>query len=310
MKLYESLGAEALMKNGFTIDFLIADHQELLKRLRLESDMGEGNIPNQGKDGDPQDLESVAAYIIYNCIQWPYPDNAFGFDMKGYLQDAACQYISEYNIQPYGNINKSRIVDAALAAKHPRVLRDIHSENQTPDVIEKALKRNPEQFKVIAQEKKSVDYALMALNNNPAVFPMIEEQYWTKHLIDQGIQKNGLNLGFIKEDQKTATRCAAAVKQNPGAIVFVPQHLQTAGLLKTALSGDGLSVEHINDELITPDLQKVAIKENAHVLMIKESFCTPENIKLAAKHHPEIKGEKWFKDLVLAIKNAPSEPER
>ena len=309
MNSYESFGVEELVQKGFTVDFLIEQHGDLLKRLRLESDIGEGQIPNQGKEDDPQDLESVAAYVIYTCVQWPYQDSVFGLDMQDFLQDAAVKYVNEYHIQVWGNINKSRIVDAALAARHDNVLHEIAPENQTHRVIVKALSRNPEQFKMIVEDKKSVDYALLALTINPAVLPLIAEKFRTEAVVDLAIRNNGLNLAFIKEEQKTAARCVDAVQQNPGAIVFVPRKLQKGGLLKTALSGNGLSVEYLDEALITPALQKVSIKENAHVLMIKESFCTPENLKYAAKHHPEIKAEAWFKTLACAVNKALSEPE-
>ncbi len=298
MKDYEQLGSQALLDKGFTIDFLMTEHRDLLKRLRLDSDMGEGNIPLREDSDDPQDLESVAAYVIYQAVQWPYPDQVYGIELSTYLQEAANKYVEQNSIGLWGNHGKSEIVDVALASHHKRSFNQIKPESLTDAVIKAGIARNAEQLSDLPERKLSPEIALYAIQVSPLVFPLIPESLKTQQIIDLAVGSNGLNIAHLKEEEKSANRCIDAVKSNPFSIVFVPKEHQKPSLLKKALAGDGMAAQHIDDDILTPDLQKIAIKQNPLVLIAKPSLANHQNLRWASKHHPDIKNEEWYREMV------------
>jgi hypothetical protein len=307
MKLYEKIGAQSLQDKGFTIDFLKAEHGEVLKRLRLASDMGDGLIPKQETE-DPLDLDSVAAYVIYQCIQWPYPDNVEGIDMRHWMQEAACRYAKESNLSNYGNVNRSRIADYAMASINKDALKEIRSENLTEDIVMCGISLNPEQVSAVPKWVNE-EVALKALKINPSVFGLIPQHARTDAVVNAALTANGLHLGHLTNEERTLERCELALKSSPGAIAFVPKELQSVKMIAEAVSHDGLSLEYLDEHMKTDEVIKAALSENPHVLLLSENYCRPVYVKFAAKTHPEIKKESWFKEIAAKLKKAPADPD-
>jgi hypothetical protein len=274
----------------------------VLKRLRLASDMGDGLIPRQETE-DPLDLDSVAAYVIYQCIQWPYPDNVEGIDMRHWMQEAACRYAKESNLFNYGNVNRSRIADYAMASINKDALKEIRSENLTEDIVMCGISLNPEQVSAVPKWVNE-EVALKALKINPSVFGLIPQHARTDAVVNVALTANGLHLGHLTNEERTVERCELALKSSPGAIAFVPKELQSVKMIAEAVS-----LEYLDEHMKTDEVIKAALSDNPHVLLLSENYCRPVYVKFAAKTHPEIKKESWFKEIAAKLKKAPADPD-
>ena len=131
--------------------------------------------------------------------------------------------------------------------------------NENENWIER-LKRRPSDLKLLSKEQQTEELCEVAVRKNPTMFKYALKP--TKELCEFAIKRKGENLKYIPVDERTLHWCELAIKQNGLALEFVPEKYRTPEILQQAVEQDGYDLRCIQKQFRTKALGDLAFKQN------------------------------------------------
>lgn len=290
---------KVLELNGINEDYLISQYPGILRAARLRDDMGESKIPSNPSENDPQDVYSVAKYILNQACRFPFKDEIEGINFEPFLKVAAAQFFKGQ--QYYGNIRDSdysRSVMFGMAYASGSALSKFpYPDNITDEIYSIAMETNGLQLESVPQNRMTMDIIEKAIQSNPSAFSYARKDLMTESMIADAIDYNGGFIKYADGDKVTQEMAKKAILKAPWAIGYIPERLMTEELIIEAAKRDGMILDEIPVGKLSNKVVESAIKQTpCALIVIPSGFLHDSLVRLAGKSHPEVKDQDWFKD--------------
>jgi hypothetical protein len=89
------------------------------------------------------------------------------------------------------------------------------------------IRNDPESFKAVPEDLKSVEFCLTAVKNDSRAFPYVPDSLKTEAVCLAAVKDNGRALKFVPDSLKTEAMCLAALNKTLGSLKYVPENLKT-----------------------------------------------------------------------------------
>ena len=99
-------------------------------------------------------------------------------------------------------------------------------ENKKRNWLSK-IRNDPESFKAVPENLKSVEFCLTAVKNDSRAFPYVPDSLKTEAVCLAAVKDNGRALKFVPDSLKTEAMCLVALNNTLVAFKYVPESLKT-----------------------------------------------------------------------------------
>ena len=187
---------------------------------------------------------------------------------------------------------------------YPGLIISTPSCFQTPEMVEIAVKRDPDTLQHIPQ-LITYKVALMIIDSCYDIFKLIPNTVQDLKLVVLAVELDERNFQHVRSDLQNETLALMAVIKSVENLQFVRKDLQTPELALVAVRGCGSNLKYVPAHCQTKEIALMAVKDDgSNLKYVPAHLQTKEVIDEALKHTPSAKRYIKTKDM---IKNALEE---
>lgn len=267
-KKRRSIARFTLRQQGFTINHLIEQYPNELKRLKLACDMGDTGIELRPPREGEHFLGPAAHYILREaCLLWRTTDCIAGIPLPD---------ISSGNVR--------------FCATATYALESLPSDQHTPECIMAALRINGSSLQCVKEEDQTREMILVAVRNNGRALEHVRKPIDFEIAL-AAVYQSGMALSYIPASLRTREMCLLAVSKYGMAIAHVPHELlndQTLCLLAVTNNGDAFT--HVSRSMRTEELFIMAAKSSPWMIEKFADLLTEDASFALVRHNPFLMG--------------------